>query len=160
LCVKLNSNVEKKKLMVEQLGEKLGPFKKAQHIIVPAKGWIHSIRTTLNITLQQLSKKLNTSPQNIKASEEREATGTITLKTLHEIAEAMDMKLVYAIIPKDDSIKKLIEKKAGLLAKKIVLRTSASMKLEDQENSAPRLEKAIKEKTSEIINELPKYLWD
>ena len=150
----------REKLMLEQLDEKLGLFKKVRHIIVPDKGWVHSIRTTLNITLKQLSDKLNTSPQNIKAIEGREATGAITLKGLHEIAGAMDMKLVYAIVPKDDSLEKLIERRASALARKIVLRTSASMKLEDQENSAARLEKAVQEKTTELIDELPKYLWD
>jgi len=152
--------MKKKKLILEQLDEKLIPFKKTQHIIVPDKGWIRSIRIALNITLKQISDKLNTSKQNINAIEDREVTGAITLKTLSEVAEAMDMKLVYAIVPKDESLEKLIEKRANILAKKIVLRTSASMKLEDQENSGTRLEKAIKEKTNEIINELPKYLWD
>jgi len=152
--------MDREKLMLEQLEEKLGLFKKARHLIVPDKGWVHSIRTTLNITLKQLSDKLNTSPQNIKAIEDREATGAITLKGLREVAAAMDMKLVYAIVPKDDSLEKLIERRANALAKKIVLRTSASMKLEDQENSAARLEKAVREKTNEIIDALPKYLWD
>jgi hypothetical protein len=34
------------------------------------------------------------------------------------------------------------------------------MKLEDQANSRKRIEKAIKERTSEIINKTPKILWD
>jgi hypothetical protein len=34
------------------------------------------------------------------------------------------------------------------------------MKLEDQENSKIRLEKAIKNKAEEIKNKMPKYLWD
>jgi hypothetical protein len=54
----------------------------------------------------------------------------------------------------------MIEKRAKELAQKIVLRTSNSMKLEDQENSGERIEKAIQEKTEEIKEELPKYLWE
>jgi hypothetical protein len=42
----------------------------------------------------------------------------------------------------------------------IVLRTSNSMKLEDQENSKKRIEKSIRSKTEEIMDTLPKYLWD
>jgi len=34
------------------------------------------------------------------------------------------------------------------------------MQLEDQGNSKERIEKAIKERTEEIKNELPKVLWD
>jgi hypothetical protein len=79
---------------------------------------------------------------------------------LREAADALDMKFVYGIIPKDGSIELMIEKRAKELAQKIVLRTSNSMKLEDQENSGERIEKAIQEKTEEIKEELPKYLWE
>jgi predicted DNA-binding mobile mystery protein A len=152
--------MKKQKLILNQLDKKLAPFKHTQQVIVPDKGWLNSIRTALNITLRQLSDQLKTSPQNIKAVEEREAAGTVTLKGLREVAEAMDMQLVYAIIPKDDSIEALIKRRAGALARQIVLRTSASMKLEDQENSSARIEQAINEKTEELIDDLPKYLWD
>jgi hypothetical protein len=46
------------------------------------------------------------------------------------------------------------------IAKEIVLRTSNTMQLEDQENSKERIEKSIKNKTEEIKTEMPKYLWD
>ena len=90
----------------------------------------------------------------------REATGNITMNRLREAAQAMDMKLVYGLIPADGSIEKMIEKRAYVLAKEIVLRTSNSMKLEDQENSTERIEKAIQEKATEIKEELPKYIWE
>ena len=57
-------------------------------------------------------------------------------------------------------MEKLIERKAHQLAIKIVMRTSGTMKLEDQENSPERIKKAIAERTSEIVDELPKMLWD
>jgi hypothetical protein len=46
------------------------------------------------------------------------------------------------------------------LATEIVKRTSASMKLEDQENKPDRLKKAVIEKAEEIKFQMPKYLWD
>jgi predicted DNA-binding mobile mystery protein A len=152
--------MKKEKLMLNQLDEKLSVFKKTEKVIVPDKGWIHSLRKGMNVTLKQLGEKLKTSPQNVRATEDREASGAITLKTLREVAETMDLKLVYALVPKEESLNKLIEKRAIALAQKIVLRTSVSMKLEDQENTRARLETAIKEKTNEIINDMPKYLWD
>jgi hypothetical protein len=45
------------------------------------------------------------------------------------------MQLVYGLVPKDGSLEALIERKAKQLATQIVLRTSNSMKLEEQENS-------------------------
>ena len=70
------------------------------------------------------------------------------------------MHFVYGFVPKDGSLEALIERKANEIAKKIVLRTSNSMKLEDQENSKQRIEIAIKERAQSIINETPKILWD
>jgi predicted DNA-binding mobile mystery protein A len=82
------------------------------------------------------------------------------LNSLKDVAEAMDMKLVYALIPKDGSLEELINKRAELLAAKIVMRTSQSMKLEDQENESSMIKKAIKELKEELIREMPKTFWN
>jgi hypothetical protein len=60
------------------------------------------------------------------------------------------MKLVYGFIPKTGSLEQMIEKRALEIASEIVQRTSASMKLEDQENPETRLHKAILEKVAEM----------
>jgi len=70
------------------------------------------------------------------------------------------MQLVYGFIPKGQSIEDMIEKRAIEIAKDIVLRTSNTMQLEDQENSKARIEKAIKNRAEEIKTKMPKYLWD
>ena len=92
--------------------------------------------------------------------EQREKEGSITIKSLKEVARAMDMQLVYGFVPNDGSLDALIDRKAKELAKQIVMRTSNTMKLEDQQNSAERLEQAIQERTIAIKNEMPKILWD
>jgi predicted DNA-binding mobile mystery protein A len=150
---------QRRRLMIHQLDHKLSTLNELGLIARPEKGWIAALRTTLNITLNQLGTRLDTSAQNIKGIEAREASGSITLNALRETAAAMDMKLVYALLPKDGSLDALIERRAKELAKKIVMCTSASMKLEDQENSPARLESAIAEKTRELKWEVPKYLW-
>lgn len=70
------------------------------------------------------------------------------------------MKLVYGFIPKDGSLEKMVEQQAAELAKKIVLRTSTTMKLEDQENSSQRIKEAIADMTDELKRAMPKSLWD
>ncbi|WP_162618639.1 hypothetical protein [Pedobacter yulinensis] len=57
-------------------------------------------------------------------------------------------------------MQKLIERKARETATQIVMRTSASMKLEDHENRQERLEAAIREKTAQLIDEMPRFIWD
>lgn len=54
------------------------------------------------------------------------------------------MQFVYTFIPKEVSLKKILEKRTRKIAKKIVMRTSNSMELEDQKNMDERLDKAIK----------------
>jgi len=70
------------------------------------------------------------------------------------------MELVYGFVPNDGTLEALIEKRARELATKIVLRTSNTMRLENQGNSDKRIELAINERTEEIKNEMPKILWD
>lgn len=110
--------------------------------------------------MQQLGNKLGISKQGVLDIERREKDGSITIKSLKEVARAMDMQLVYGFIPNDGSLDSLIEKRAIELATKIVMRTTATMVLEDQANSKERIEKAIQERANEIKKEIPKILWD
>lgn len=149
-----------KKLLVEQLDRKLKPFQGTEKIIIPEKGWIYNIRTALNMTLEQLGNRLNITRQGVKNIEERESSGAISIKSLKEIGNALDMKFVYGFVPKHGTIENLIDSKALEIAKKIVLRTSNNMKLENQGNSDEQIVKAIKELASEIKREMRKSLWD
>jgi len=149
-----------KSLMIEQLDKKLSKFASIGNDIIPQNGWIKSIRTALNISLAQFARMLKKSSPTVKELEERESEKSITLNKLEEVGEALNLKLVYGFVPKDGSLEKMLEKRAYKIAEEIVMRTSHSMKLEDQENSEERLKKAIKDRAEKIKNELPKYLWD
>lgn len=150
----------KQKLIIEQVDKKLLEFKSLKNNVIPSKGWIYTIRTALKMSLRQLGNRLKITAQSVKEIEEREENGSITIKSLREAGAVLDMKLVYGFIPKSESIEKMIEDRTIELARELVLRTSHSMKLEDQENKQERLEKAIKSKANEIITKMPKYLWD
>jgi predicted DNA-binding mobile mystery protein A len=152
--------MNKKRLQIEQLENKLSGFSTAQKVVAPPTGWLKAVRVSLGMSLQQLADKLSITKQSVQEIELREKEGTITLKSLRETANALDMQLVYGLVPKDGSIEKLIDRKAKELATRIVSRTSNTMKLEDQENTQQRLKKAIEERTVVIKNELPKMLWD
>jgi len=78
----------KKKLLIEQLDQKLKYFQKTEMVLVPEKGWINTIRTALNMTMAQLGTKLNITRQGVKSIEESEAKGTISINSLKDIGEA------------------------------------------------------------------------
>ena len=148
------------KLMIRQLDKKIGKFSVLDESLIPPDGWIKTIRTTLNMTLTQLAKRLKKSLPTVKELEDREANKSITLKKLMEVGEKLDLKFVYGFVPKEGSLEKMLEKRAYQVAKNIVMRTSHSMKLEDQENSEERLKEAIQDRANKILYEMPKYLWD
>lgn len=152
--------ISKQRLLIEQADRKLAAFRPLSTITIPEKGWIHTIRVALRMSLRQLGNRLRISPQSVKEIEVRESKGSITIKGLKEVGAALDMQLVYGYIPKGQSIEDMIEKRAIEIAKDIVLRTSNTMQLEEQENSKARIEKAIINRAEEIKTKMPKYLWD
>ena len=152
--------MKERKLIIEQLDRKIIKYKNLNDIVIPPSGWVYSIRKGLNMSLKQLGKKMNVTPQNVYQMEEREKKGTITLNVLKQAGAALNMKFVYGFIPQEFTLERMIEKKAIELATEIVMRTSLSMSLEDQAVSDMRIKKAIQEKTIELKLSLPRFFWD
>lgn len=154
------TKVAKKNLQIQQLDTKILSYSSLQKVAVPPIGWVKAIRTALGMSMLQLGNRLSITKQSVQDIEKREQDGSITLKAMKETAKALDMQFVYGFIPNDGSLEALIDRKAKELATQIVLRTSNTMKLEDQENSKKRIEKAIAERAVTIKNEMPKSLWN
>lgn len=146
--------------MIEHLDKKLLPFIDAREVVIPQGGWINAIRTTLNMTLVQLGNRLSMTRQGVKSIELSEANGSISINRLKDVANAMDLKLVYALIPNDASLDHLIQKRAEDLSRRIVLRTNQHMKLEDQGIGDEKIQRTIQELTDELKREMKKSLWD
>ena len=152
--------MSKKSLQIQQLNSKMLAFAPLQKVPPPPTGWIKAIRNAIGMSMLQLGKRLSITKQSVQDIERREKDGSISIKALREAARALDMQLIYGFVPNDGSLEALIDRKAKELATQIVQRTSNSMKLEDQENSKQRIEKAIEERATIIKNEMPKTLWD
>lgn len=154
-------NTAQQGLLIQQLDKKINTFKAVQQVVIPNGGWIYAIRKAIKMSLRQLGNRLGITAQGAKKLETREQEGTITLNDLRAAAQVLDMQLIYGFVPKQEaSLEKIIEKQAIELASKIVMKTSNTMKLEDQENSKARIQKAIEEKAAQIKAEMPRYLWD
>ena len=152
--------MSRKTLQIQQLDGKMRQIAHLQNIAVPATGWIMAVRLALGISARQLGNKLSITRQGVHDRESREIDGSITIKSLREVAKSLDMILVYGFVPEDGTLDALIEKKARELARQIVMRTSNTMKLEAQENTPERIEHAIEEQIDAIKREMPKTLWD
>ena len=150
----------KKSLQIQQLNTKMLAYASLQKVAPPPTGWIKAIRNAIGMSMLQLGNRLSITKQSVQDIERREKDGSITIKALREAARALDMQLVYGFVPNDGSLELLIERKAKELATQIVMRTNNTMKLEDQENTKQRIEKAIQERTTIIKTEMPKTLWE
>ncbi|NLU92654.1 mobile mystery protein A [Chitinophaga sp. Ak27] len=148
-----------KSLQIQQLNNKMLVYTSLQKVASPPTGWIKAIRTAIGMSMLQLGNRLSVTKQSVQDMESREKDGSISIKALREAGKALDMQLVYGFVPNDGSLEALIDRKARELATQIV-RTSNTMKLEDQEITKQRIEKAIQERAAIIKNEMPKTLWD
>lgn len=149
-----------KALKVKLLSQKLDAYKEVVNSPVPPSGWIQAIRTTLGMSLSQLGKKLGMSHQAVSDYEAREQSGSITLLSLQKAAAALDMKVVYAIVPAEADLAAYIEHRARAKAIEIVKRTATTMQLEDQGLSEESLRDAIAARTKLLVEKMPKSLWD
>ncbi len=146
-----NSPLQRKQLEVV--------FSKLRQIdyALPAKGWMHAIRHSLEMPLKTMSKKLGYSVQGAKDLEIREANGSVTLNTLREAAEAMDCKLIYFIVPKK-LLDETLESAASELANKMTTTVSTSMALEGQQTTHPEQHAARKILVDKLMSD-PKKIW-
>jgi predicted DNA-binding mobile mystery protein A len=156
----MNNMANQKQLILDQLDQKIQPFHGTELLISPQNGWINCIRTSLNMTLEQLGNKLGITKQGVRSIEENESNQSITIKSLSDAGHALNLKLVYALIPQDKTFNQLVEQRAYELASKIVQRTNQNMNLEDQANSTKRLKKATLEMAAQFKREMDRSLWD
>ncbi len=147
-------------LLKSQTEKKLATFAAASQVQVPRRGWIYTIRKTIGMSLRQLGARMELTPQSVRDYEERERSGSITIKSMTEIGRQMNMKFVYGYVAIDGTLDDIIMRQSVLKAEEIVDRTHQSMRLEDQEVSATRRQEAILERAQDIKRQMPRYLWD
>ncbi|GAI39659.1 unnamed protein product, partial [marine sediment metagenome] len=97
--------------------------------------------------------------QRVSRIEQDEKLGKVRLETLKNVAEAMDCIFVYAFVPRD-SLEQTVRNQAKLVAQKRAARSNQMMRLEKQELSNSEKEKSLKDLIVDIINTMPKSLWD
>jgi len=124
----------------------------------PSNGWINSIRKALGMSLRQMSQRIGITQQAAAQLETHEAEYTITLKSLRKVAEALNCRLVYALIPNEGSLQTTIEKQAFIKAQALVSAVDHTMTLEDQ--GVGNANQKIAELTAEFAKEPNSKLWE
>lgn len=150
---------EYKRLIREQLETTLNRLSCVKDVQRPAKGWLRALREALGMSGKQFARRLGVAPPRITALEKNELSGSVTIKTMQQAANALDCDFIYAIVPREN-LTEIVRKRALSLARKRLSRVSHSMLLEEQQLSDVEQQKAFDFEVQEIIREMPKELWD
>jgi predicted DNA-binding mobile mystery protein A len=127
-------------------------------ITIPSEGWVRTIRKALDMSGAQLGKRLNLSRNRISVLEKREKTGDITLNQLRDLAEQLDCKLTYALVPKE-RINIILDKRAEYLATKQLNSNSQNMFLEAQSIDEEQKKFLIQEQKIALLRAGGRELW-
>jgi predicted DNA-binding mobile mystery protein A len=92
----------------------------------------------------ELARRLGVSGQAIAGLEASEADGSIRLDSLRRVAEALDCKLIYALVP-NASLDEIVDRQAHEIARRHVGRVQHTMLLEDQRGGDEDAERLIDE---------------
>lgn len=139
-----------------RLDERLKEFVRITQYEAPARGWIKAIRGSLGMTTAQLANRLAIKQPSVIAIEQSEAKGSIELATLRRAAEALDCRLVYALVPKR-TLEVAVRERARAFARRRRAAIEHSMLLEDQEVEGRDFDARL----DEIVRETnPRLFWD
>lgn len=139
-----------------QLDQKLTSPTKPAEMPSFKRGFIREIREALGISSTQLARLVGVSQPAIVKLEKGERDGTVALNTLSKVAEALDCKLVYALVP-NNSLDDI------LLARARVVAASVMEKLAQTDSAiSPVVDNTqlIEGIATEMVRNLDKRLWD
>jgi len=146
-------------LIRRQLSRKLDQLQPLRQLNPPAKGWISEIRRALGMTAKQLANRLEVSQPAVSQYEKNEVSGSITLTTLRNAAEALECDLVYALLPKR-GLEETRAAQAHRVAERVVRSVAHSMNLERQVVSEEEIRQQIQDLGRQILDENPRGLWN
>lgn len=126
---------------------------------VPPRGWIRAIREALGLSTRQLAERMGSSQSWISVLEKAEVSGTTTLKSMRQAAEAMDCTLVYALIP-TKSLAETLQDRAQRRADDELRHLDHSMQLENQGMTADNLNAERQRLIAELLVGSPRKLWN
>ena len=140
------------------LDRKVNALRNLAKMSPPSRGWVRAIREALGMTTYQLGERMRVSQPRIVVLEKSEANRSLTLDSLERAANALNCRLVYALIP-SKPLETLVAERAERVAKKQLETTRHSMALENQ-NIDPRDEKHLsKSLIQQLTDEGGSELW-
>lgn len=148
-----------KQIARRQLDFNLSKFGEIKNVPPPAKGWIRAVREALGMSGKQLAGRLQVSQPRVFKLEQGEPSGALTLKTMQQVAEALDCVFVYALVPRS-SLEEAVRTQARAVAAERLQRVSHSMLLEAQGLAPVEQQASLEAAVEELVRETPRDIWD
>lgn len=142
-----------------QLDKRLSPLAHSDALARPPRGWVKAIREALGMTTAQLAKRMGVSQSRAVTLEQAEAKGAITLDSLERAAQALDCRLVYALVPRQP-LDEMVEARAQRLAQQRLKAASHTMALEAQGVEKGDESEQLKRLVRQIVEKAGSELWE
>lgn len=143
----------------KNIDKRLIKLRNSQNLARPPRGWIKAIREALGMTSKQLARRMGVSQPRASEIEKGELAGSLTLDTLQRAADALDCRLVYALVPRQ-SLQTLVEERAARLALARLSAAAHSMALEDQRVDEADAKSQLDELTRKLAKSEGPALWE
>ena len=150
---------DKDYLRLQQIEEAIKPFRPLVDTQPPRRGWIRAIQQALGVTNRQLAIRLHLKPQTIEDMQEHEAKETIKLQTLRKLAQALDCRLVCAVVP-NKPLEEMRLEQARKVARRQLKPVAHSMSLEAQGVSDADQKSELDRLVQKLLAGNPRKLWE
>ena len=129
-------------------------------LTLPPEGWLRTMRKALGMSGAQLARKMGVTRALISQAESNEVSGSVTIKTMQKMAEAMGCRFVYAVLPpKGKESEDVIFAQAMKKARAIAERTDGHMALEGQSLAKATLDNQIERLAHKLAREMASDFW-
>jgi hypothetical protein len=88
-----------RRLLRKKLDREMRYYRLAGREKDPTNGLLRAVREALRIPFKEISERMGVERSGLIGLEGREETGSITLRSLGRMAEAMGCKVVYGVVP-------------------------------------------------------------
>jgi len=149
-----------KQIILKQYREKLNRLVgRFDDMAIPKEGWLRTVRKAFNMSGAQLARRMGVTRASVSNAEKAELSGGVTLKKMEAMAQTMNCRFVYAIVP-IENVEQAIKQRALKKATQRVKDTSVHMALEEQTLSAEQIQFECERIASELVEQMPTDFWE
>lgn len=145
-------------LQLQQLDVQLARRKGIERPPRPNIGWVRAIRESLGMSATALARRLGMTHAGVRKLEMSEADGTITLASLHKLAEALDCELQYELLPRT-TLSQQVQTQAEKIAHERLRPIAHSMALEDQAVQGSVTKLQLEQEVKNLLEGSRRDLW-